>query len=129
MSLIRTWKQKARQLKQETYTLFLACRDPRTPWYARLTAAAVVAYAVSPIDLIPDFIPVLGQLDDLLLIPFGVLIVRWMIPAPVMEDCRLRAQEVINQGKPVSWPAAVVIIGIWLFLAFFGYYLMTHQFQ
>ena len=129
MSLFQAWKQQARKLKHETYTLYLACRDPRTPWYARLTAGAVVAYAVSPIDLIPDFIPVLGQLDDLLLIPFGVLLVRWMIPTPVMEDCRHRAQEMIDQGKPVSWLAAVVIIGIWFFFAGFGYLLMARQFR
>ncbi len=129
MSLIQTWKQQARKLKHETYALYLACRDRRTPWYARLTAGAVVAYAVSPIDLIPDFIPVLGHLDDLLLIPLGVLLVRWMIPSPVMEDCRLRAQQVIAQGKPVSWLAAAVIIGIWMSLAVFGYYLMSHQFR
>lgn len=129
MSLIRTWKQQARKLEHETYALYLACRDRRTPWYARLAAAAVVAYAVSPIDLIPDFIPVFGHLDDLLLIPLGVLLIRWMIPAPVMEDCRLRAQEVIDQGKPVSWLAAAVIIGIWLMLATGGYYLMSHRFR
>ena len=129
MSFSQNWKQQARKLKCETYALYFACRDRRTPWYARLTAGAVVAYAVSPIDLIPDFIPVLGQLDDLLLIPLGVMLVRWMIPVPVMEDCRLRAQEVIAQGKPVSWLAAAVIIGIWMSLAAFGYYLMSHQFR
>ena len=125
MSLIRIWKQQARKLKHETYALYLACRDRRTPWYARLTAGAVVAYAVSPIDLIPDFIPVLGQLDDLLLIPLGVLLVRWMIPVRIMEDCRLRAQEMIDQGKPVSWTAALVVIGVWVLLAGLGYYLFT----
>lgn len=125
MSFSQTWKQQARQLKCETYALYYACRDRRTPWYARLTAGAIMAYAVSPIDLIPDFIPVAGHLDDLLLLPFGVLLVRWMIPLPVMEDCRLRAQKVIAQGKPVSWPAAIVVIGVWLSLAGLGYYLLT----
>ena len=125
MSFFQTWKQQTRKLKHETYALYLACRDRRTPWYARLTAGAVVAYAVSPIDLIPDFIPVLGQLDDLLLIPLGVLLVRWMIPVPIMEDCRLRAQEMIDQGKPVSWTAALVVIGVWVLLAGLSYYLLT----
>ena len=129
MSLFQTWKQQARKLKHETYALYLACRDRRTPWYARLTAGAVVAYAVSPIDLIPDFIPVLGHLDDLLLIPLGVLLVRWMIPKPVLEDCRHRAQAAIAQGKPVSWLAAVVIIGIWIFCAGFGYLLLNRSFR
>lgn len=129
MSYFQCWKQQARKLKHETFALYLACRDRRTPWYARLTAGAIVAYAVSPIDLIPDFIPVLGHLDDLLLIPLGILLVQWMIPTPVMEDCRNRAQEVIAKGKPVSWLAAVVIIGIWIVCVGFGYLLMSQQFR
>ena len=116
MGWIEKWKLRLRELKRETYALLLACRDERTPWYAKLMAAVVVAYAFSPIDLIPDFIPVLGLLDDMVLIPLGVVLVRWMIPLAVMEDCRRRAQEVIDQGKPINWIAAGAIIAVWLLL-------------
>lgn len=125
MGWIETWKLRLRESKRETYALLLACRDERTPWYAKLMAAVVVAYAFSPIDLIPDFIPVIGLLDDMLLIPLGVVLVRWMVPLQVMEDCRSRAQEVIDQGKPVNWIAAAVIIVSWLLLAWWGYSLMS----
>jgi uncharacterized membrane protein YkvA (DUF1232 family) len=111
------WRQRARQLKQETYALYLACRDSRVPWWVRLLAAGVVAYAFSPIDLIPDPIPLLGHLDDLLLIPLGVLLVRALIPPSVMEECRAHAQEALAQGKPVSRVAGAVIVGLWLFAA------------
>ncbi|MGH9966801.1 MAG: YkvA family protein [Pyrinomonadaceae bacterium] len=102
------WKQGARQLKAETYALYLACRDARTPWYAKLCAACVVGYAFSPIDLIPDFIPILGYLDDLLLIPLGISLVLKMIPKQVMVESRAKAQEVMNAGKPTNWIAAAV---------------------
>jgi uncharacterized membrane protein YkvA (DUF1232 family) len=110
------WKQRARQLKTEVYALYLAYRDPRVPWPARIFAACVVAYAFSPIDLIPDPIPVLGYLDDLILIPLGVALARKMIPAEVLAECRERARVEIGD-KPVNWAAAVVIIGVWLLLA------------
>lgn len=111
------WKQWARQLKVEVYALCLAYRDPRVPWYARLFAACVVAYAFSPIDLIPDPIPILGYLDDLVLVPLGVILALKMIPAQVMAECREKAREIIRQGNPVNRAAAVVIVAIWLFLA------------
>lgn len=117
VGMIEQWKAQARRLKTETWALYLAYRDPRTPWFARLFAAAVVAYAFSPIDLIPDVIPILGYLDDLLLIPLGVALALRMIPPPVMADSRARAQEIMRQGKPVSRAAAVVIVSIWLLLA------------
>jgi uncharacterized membrane protein YkvA (DUF1232 family) len=110
------WKRRARELKRDTYALYLAYRDPRTPWYARLFGALVVAYAFSPIDLIPDFIPILGYLDDLILIPLGLAIVIRMIPEPVMRESRKRAQETLQSGKPVNRLAAVVIISIWITL-------------
>ena len=111
------WKQKAKRLKVEVYALYLAYRDPRVPLHARIFAACVVGYAFSPIDLIPDFIPVLGYLDDLILVPLGILLALRMIPAEVMAECRVRAQEVMQQGKPVNRTAAAVIIGIWLLIA------------
>ncbi|MBL7199956.1 MAG: DUF1232 domain-containing protein [Anaerolineae bacterium] len=111
------WRERARQLKAETYALYLAYRDPRVPWYARLWAALVVGYAFSPIDLIPDVIPVLGYLDDLILVPLGILLARRMIPPEVMAECRERAREVIAQGRPVNRVAAAVIVVIWLLVA------------
>ena len=118
--MLDIWKQRARKLKAETYAIYLAYRDPRVPWYARLFAGVVVAYAFSPIDLIPDFIPVLGYLDDLLLVPVGIVLALKMIPPEVMAECRAKAQETIAAGKPVSRAAAAVIIGVWLLLLALG---------
>ncbi len=118
MSTLETWKQRARQLKAEVYALYLAYRDPRVSWPARIVAACVVAYAFSPIDLIPDPIPVLGYLDDLVLVPLGIALARRMIPPNIMAECRERARvEIAN--KPVNWVAAGVIIAVWLLLAVF----------
>jgi len=107
---------RARALKAETYALYLAYRDPRVPWYAKVFAAVVVAYAFSPLDLVPDFIPVLGYLDDLVLVPLGIALALKMIPPDVMAECRIRAAETLRDGKPRSWVAAVAIVGIWLAL-------------
>jgi uncharacterized membrane protein YkvA (DUF1232 family) len=120
MHAVDSWKHRARQLKTDTYALTLAYRDPRTPWYARLFAALVVGYAFSPIDLIPDFIPVLGYLDDLVIVPLGVLLALKMIPPAVWAESRQRAREVMAAGKPVSKTAAVVIVLIWLLVAAAG---------
>lgn len=114
---IENWKQKALHLELEVYALYLAYQDPRVPWCARVFAACVVGYAFSPIDLIPDFIPVLGYLDDLILIPFGIKIAISMIPAYVMIESRTKAQEIVRQGKPVNRIAAFIIVSVWLFLA------------
>jgi len=111
------WKSRVRQLKRETYALYLAYRDPRTPWYARLFAACVVGYAFSPIDLVPDFIPVLGHLDDLVLVPLGILLALKMIPPEMMAECREKAEDVVAQGKPVNWAAAAIVIATWLLVA------------
>lgn len=114
-AFLATARERARRLKSETYALYLAYRDPRVPWYAKLVAACVVGYALSPIDLIPDFIPVLGYLDDLVLIPAGIALALRMIPPEVMAECRERARAA--EGRPTNWAAAVVIIAIWLGLA------------
>jgi uncharacterized membrane protein YkvA (DUF1232 family) len=98
-----TWKNKAQALKRETYALYLACRDPRTPWYGRALAACVVGYAFSPIDLIPDFIPVLGQLDDLLIVPCLLYAALAFIPAEVKAECR--ANTAIQTLGAVDTPA------------------------
>jgi len=113
--IIETWKRRARRLKSETYALYLAYRDPRVPWYAKAFAACVVGYAFSPIDLIPDFIPILGYLDDLVLIPVGIALTLRMIPPEVMAECRTRSE--LAAGKPINRVAAAVIVAIWLGLA------------
>ena len=115
--LIEHWKQQAKLLKIEVYALRLAYRDPRVPWYAKVFTACVVGYAFSPIDSIPDFIPIIGYLDDLILIPLGIKIALTLIPENVMSESRQKAFEMIHQQKPVNRIAAFVIIVIWLFLA------------
>ena len=114
---METWKQRVRQLKKETYAIYIACKDPRVPWYARVFAGFVVAYAFSPIDLIPDVIPILGYLDDLVLVPLGIMLVLKMIPPGVLAECREKAEAAMGQGKPTSRIAAIVIVVIWLILA------------
>lgn len=122
---IATWRQKVRILKRETYTLYLAYKHPRTPWPARLVAICVVAYAFSPIDLVPDFIPVLGYLDDLILIPLGIALAVRLMPPDVMAECRTQAVEVMVSGKPTNWVAAAVIVVIWALLAVLGIRLLV----
>ncbi|HSB65905.1 MAG TPA: YkvA family protein [Anaerolineales bacterium] len=114
---IERWKERAYQLKTEVYALYLAYKNPRTPWYAKVFTAVVVGYAFSPIDLIPDPIPVLGYLDDLVLIPLGAYLVVKMIPTQVMEESRVKAKEVMAQGIPVNTLAAGVIVLIWIGVA------------
>lgn len=105
----------ARAIKRDTLALDLAARDPRTPWHVKMLAAAIVAYALSPIDLIPDFIPVLGYLDDLLILPLGIWIVVKLIPRAVMDEHRDRAASMSE--RPISRIAAAAIIGVWIALA------------
>ncbi|MBA3584024.1 MAG: DUF1232 domain-containing protein [Gemmatimonadetes bacterium] len=119
------WRQQVRQLKQEVHALSLACRDPRVPWYAKFLAAGIVAYAFSPVDLIPDFIPVLGYLDDLVLIPLGVLLVQAMIPDSVMADCRAKTQAIMSEGKPTNWLGGMVVVTVWILLAVAGIWLAS----
>jgi uncharacterized membrane protein YkvA (DUF1232 family) len=116
-NILERWKRRAKQLKTETYAIYLAYRDPRVPWYARIFAACVVGYAFSPIDLIPDPIPILGYLDDMVLVPLGVVLALRMIPSEVLAECREQAEEVIREGKLVSRVAALVIVAVWILLA------------
>lgn len=120
MRLIEGWKRQAWRLKRETYALYLAIRDPRVPWYAKALAVCVVGYAFSPIDLIPDFIPVVGYLDDLIIVPLGVALVVKLVPPPVLADCRVQATATL-QGKASDWAAAriamYIIIAVWTLLA------------
>ncbi|MGY4517239.1 YkvA family protein [Lysobacter sp. HA18] len=123
MSMISRIRRWARALKQDTLVVYFAARDPRTPWAVRLFALGVAAYSLSPIDLIPDFIPVLGYLDDLLIVPLGIaLVMRWL-PAEVKADSHAHAAEVA--ARPASRGMAVVIAGIWIvviaFVAMWGY--------
>lgn len=124
MNVLQFLQRRARELKRDAFTLYFACQDQRTPWYAKFLAALVVGYAFSPIDLIPDFIPVLGLLDDMVIVPLGVLIVCRLIPLEVMEDCRRRAEEQNEHGKPVIWFAAVVILLVWVILAALSFQLL-----
>ncbi|MGI8649592.1 MAG: YkvA family protein [Rubrobacter sp.] len=117
----KSLKRWAARLKSETYALYFACKDPRVPWYAKLVAVLVIGLAFSPIDLIPDFIPVLGYLDDLIVVPLGVALVMRMIPDDVLSESRRRAREMIERGEtPVSRTAAAVIVVLWLALAVFA---------
>lgn len=115
------WRQWAGRLKSETYALYLAYGDPRVPLHAKLFVALVVGYAFSPIDLIPDSIPVLGYLDDLILVPLGVALAVRMIPEDVLSESRQKAREMVERGeRPVSRAAAAVIVVLWLALAVLG---------
>jgi uncharacterized membrane protein YkvA (DUF1232 family) len=97
--------------------MYLACRDPRVPWHAKALAAFVVAYALSPIDLIPDFIPVFGYLDDLAIIPLGVILTRRLIPSALFEEHRAEAARRFAQGSPVSKAGAAFVVATWIVLA------------
>lgn len=116
MKFIERWKTRAEALKQDIHVLALACKDPRVPWPAKLLAAGVAAYAISPIDLIPDFIPVLGYLDDLIIVPLGIYFVVKMIPDEVLTECRQRAKNTPLSPKS-NWIAAGFIITLWLAFA------------
>ena len=109
---IQRW---ARTLKRDTLALYLAARDPRVPWYAKAAAACVAAYALSPIDLIPDFIPLIGYLDDLILVPLGIALAIRLIPPALLEEHREHAAERIAE-RPVSRVGALVILAIWVAL-------------
>lgn len=113
-TLISTFKRWAKELKQETVALYLAYKNPRTPWYARLWAAAVVVYAFSPLDLIPDPIPIIGYLDDLILVPLGILIAIRLIPPAVLAEARAEAAQLVDQPRPGHWLMTGAIITIWI---------------
>lgn len=114
--MLEKLKQRARQIKSETFALYLAAHDPRTPWYAKILVAGIVAYAFSPIDLIPDFVPVLGYLDDLIILPLGITLAIKIVPNSVLAECRTRAYDAIQNERPVSRIAGIVIVVIWLLL-------------
>jgi uncharacterized membrane protein YkvA (DUF1232 family) len=123
--LVERLKRWAGRLKTEVYALYLAYKDRRVPWYTRLFAALVVGYAFSPIDLIPDPIPILGYLDDLVLVPLGIALAIKMIPPGILTEHRERAQAVMAAGKPVNWIAAAVVVSVWISLATLAVYLVA----
>ena len=112
MSVFASLKTQAKQLKQQTLTVYFAARDPRTPFLVRALAVLVAAYALSPIDLIPDFIPIIGYLDDLLLVPLGLALVVRLTPPEVLESARAQAQQAAS--RPVSYGAAAFIVALWV---------------
>jgi uncharacterized membrane protein YkvA (DUF1232 family) len=114
--LIAALKKRAATLKREAYALYIAARDPRVPWHAKAFMGLVLAHTFSPIDLIPDFIPVLGYLDDLIVTPLGIALALKMIPAQVMIDARQQAEVLLQQGKPISRTGAIMVIAIWLLI-------------
>lgn len=109
-------KQKIRQLQRETYAIYLASKHPDVPWYARTLAVCVAAYDFSPIDLIPDVIPIIGYLDDLILVPLGILLVKRMIPPDVLAECRQKSEEAMREKHAKNWIMAAVIVSIWVIL-------------
>jgi uncharacterized membrane protein YkvA (DUF1232 family) len=113
--MMATWRERVRNLKRDVVAIAFAVRDPRVPWYAKAVGACVVAYALSPIDLIPDFVPVLGYLDDLVLVPLGLLLMVRLIPADVLTEHRVAAASVAE--RPVSRAGAVAVIAIWVLTA------------
>lgn len=108
------WKETVRRLKLELHALSLAYRDPRVPWHAKALLVLVLAYALSPIDLIPDFIPIFGYVDDLVLLPIGIYFAVRMIPGEVLAECRRQAAMVSAREQPPSWLGAAIVILVWL---------------
>ena len=110
---LEIWRQRARRLKRDTYALYLAARDPRVPWYTKVLALAVVGYALSPLDLIPDFIPIIGYVDDLIMIPIGIALVLRLTPSGVLAECRAQAQQELESGELAhSTPARIATVAI-----------------
>ena len=107
---IKAW---AKNLKRQLFILYFAYKDERVPWYVKLFTACIVAYAFSPIDLIPDFIPILGYLDDVIILPLGIMFALKMIPKDVLSDCEVKANEMMKNGKPKNWIVGSLIIFIW----------------
>jgi uncharacterized membrane protein YkvA (DUF1232 family) len=129
MILLARIKLWARTLKTDVHAVYLAGRDPRVPWVAKALAIAVAAYALSPLDLIPDFIPVLGYLDDLIIVPLGIWLVVSLIPDDVMAECRSRARAASH--RPVSKAGLAAIIAVWIasaaFTGWLGYRYWTRS--
>jgi len=109
-------KEKAKQLKRDIPAVFLALKKKETPWYAKVLAIMTIGYALSPIDLIPDFVPVLGYLDDLIILPIMVATTIKAVPTDIMEQCRIESKRIWKEGKPKKWYYGIPIVLIWLIL-------------
>jgi uncharacterized membrane protein YkvA (DUF1232 family) len=116
-NLLQRLKARTRGLRREVFVLYLALRHPATPWYAKALAACVVAYALSPIDLIPDPIPVIGYLDDIVLVPLGMLAVRRLIPPAVLAECRRQAEAGVQVRPAWRWAGGLIVGGLWVLAA------------
>jgi uncharacterized membrane protein YkvA (DUF1232 family) len=128
-SVLKSWKRKAKILKKEVYALSLAVKDPRVPWYAKVFALLIIGYVLSPIDPIPDFIPVIGYIDELIVVPLGIIILSKMIPKQVLEECREKARHHRGGMKGKHWIAASIIILIWLILVYLSIRIVYHFFS
>lgn len=115
-SILISLKERAKELKKQVFALYLAYKKKETPLLAKIIAVIIVAYALSPIDLIPDFIPVLGYLDDLVLIPAGITLALKLIPDEIMKECKKEAEEGLNKNIPEAKIASTVIILLWVFV-------------
>ncbi|MGE1114555.1 YkvA family protein [Priestia megaterium] len=113
LNQLKLW---AKKLKKQLFILYLAYKDERVSWYIKLFTACVVAYAFSPIDLIPDFIPVLGYIDDIIIVPLGIMLALKMLPTSVIEDCTIKVEELIGNERPKNWVAGSIIIVVWLLI-------------
>lgn len=118
LSTFQSWKRKAKALRKEVYALSLAIKDPRVPWYAKAWAVFIIGYVLSPIDPIPDFIPVIGCFDELIIVPLGIIVLSKMIPREVLEECREKAKSHRGPMKGKHWMAAGVIILVWLSIVY-----------
>ncbi|MBX9969750.1 YkvA family protein [Priestia aryabhattai] len=113
LNQLKLW---AKKLKKQLFILYLAYKDNRVSWYTKVFTACVVAYAFSPIDLIPDFIPVLGYIDDIIIVPLGIMLALKMIPKNVIEDCTIKVEELIQNEKPKNWVMGSIIIIVWILI-------------
>jgi uncharacterized membrane protein YkvA (DUF1232 family) len=114
------WRQLINSLKNNLYVIYFAYKDPRVPWYAKFLAILAVAYAFSLIDLIPDFIPILGLLDDLIILPLGIMMVLKLIPDKILAEYKEKAPDLKETGKPKNYIAALIIITIWIAIVWWG---------
>jgi uncharacterized membrane protein YkvA (DUF1232 family) len=128
-SVFKSWKQKAKTLKKEVCALSLAVKDPRVPWYAKAFAVLIIGYILSPIDPIPDFIPVIGYLDELVIVPLAIIILGKLIPKEVLEECREKAKHHRGRMKGKHWIAASIIILIWFTVVYLGIRIVYHFFS
>ncbi|MBB6612280.1 DUF1232 domain-containing protein [Pontibacter sp. Tf4] len=126
--MLRKWKELVRKLKEDIYTLYLASGDPRIPFMAKVVVVLTVAYAFSPIDLVPDFIPVLGYLDDLLILPLGIWLSIKLLPAEVVEEYRQKARQQLQRPRKTNYTMAFMIVLIWLLIGYGAYRLYVRSF-